>query len=166
MLGGDTDESGWNLLGLTPDPSCNCRFQTGTITWYQASEINKKTNPLRNPLVRTSLIADGTSRTMLFGEKYVNGLWTSGGSWGDNAGWYVGRSWDTQRFAVRKPRPDTFLTHLRPDLVKGYRKYDFFGAAHPHGFNCSMADGSVDSVSFDVDMKTLMQICNRQDGIL
>ncbi len=164
--GGDTDESGWNLLGLTPDPSCKCRFQTGTITWYEPAEIQAKKKPLRNPLVKTSLITDGTSRTMLFGEKYVNGLWTAGGSWGDNAGWYVGRSWDTQRFAVRPPQPDSFLTHLSPSVVKGYRKYDRFGSAHPESFNCSMADGSVTSISFEVDMKALMQFCNRQDSTL
>ena len=164
--GGDTDESGWRLLGLTPDPECKCRFQTGTIIWYQPSIIKAKTNPLKNPLVRSNIIIDGTSHTMLFGEKYVNGHWTSGGSWGDNAGWYVGRSWDSQRFAVRRPRPDTHLTHLSPKKTKGNRKYDYFGSAHPTSFNCSMADGSVRSFDFEVDMMALLQICNRRDGTL
>ena len=98
--GGDTGENGLRTLGLTPDPLCRCRFQTGTIIWYEPRKRDTPFNPLVNPLMRTRLITDGTSHTMLFGEKYVNGHWTHGGSWGDNAGWYVGRSWDTQRFAV------------------------------------------------------------------
>jgi len=84
--GGDTNEGGNPKLGLTPDPSCRCKFHTGTIIWYEPKQTTRTNNPLRNPLMRTSLITDGTSLTMLFGEKYVNGHWTQGGSWGDNAG--------------------------------------------------------------------------------
>ena len=164
--GGDTGEDGHRMFGLTPDRQCKCRFQTGTIIWYEPRVINAKNNPLRNPLVRTRLITDGTSHTMLFGEKYVNGHWTAGGSWGDNAGWYVGRSWDSQRFAVYPPQPDSYLTHLPPKRTQGKQTYDYFGSAHPRSFNCSMADGSVKSLSFDIDMKTLRRLCNRQDGSL
>ena len=163
--GGDTDENGLRTLGLTPDPSCRCRFQTGTIIWYEPNQRTTPFNPLRNPLVRTSIITDGTSHTMLFGEKYVNGLWTGGGSWGDNAGWYVGRSWDSQRFAVRPPQPDVYLTNFLPRQVKGQRKYDFFGSAHPIAFNCSKVDGSVTSVAYDVDLVALQRLCNREDGL-
>ena len=162
--GGDTGENGLRTLGLTPDPLCRCRFQTGTIIWYQPSVVKATINPLKNTLIRTSLITDGASKTMLFGEKYVNGLLTQGGSWGDNAGWYVGRSWDTQRFAVSFPKPDSYLTDRRPQQVQGNQRYDFFGSAHPTAFNCSMADGSVTSVSYDVDGVTLAQLCNRRDG--
>lgn len=164
--GGDTNESGLRTLGLTPDPSCRCRFQTGTILWYEPRQRTTPFNPLRNPLVTTSLITDGTSHTMLFGEKYVNGHWTQGGSWGDNAGWYVGRSWDTQRFAMRAPQPDSYLTQFKPRQVMGHRQYDFFGSAHPVGFNCCMVDGSVTSISFDIDVNALRRICNRKDSSL
>ncbi len=164
--GGDTDESGLRTLGLTPDPTCRCRFQTGTVIWYEPNQRSTPFNPLRNPLMRMSLITDGTSHTMLFGEKYVNGHWTQGGSWGDNAGWYVGRSWDTQRFAIRQPQSDTYLTHLLARQVKGQRKYDFYGSSHPTTFNCSMADGSVTSIQFGIDLVALKQICNRGDGSL
>ena len=162
--GGDTGENGLRTLGLTPEPLCRCRFQTGTIIWYQPNVVKATINPLRNPLIRTSLITDGTSHTMLFGEKYVNGHWTQGGSWGDNAGWYVGRSWDTQRFATSLPRHDSYLTDLLPRQVQGNRRYDFFGSAHPTAFNCSMADGSVTSISYDVDGIAFARICNRRDG--
>lgn len=164
--GGDTDESGLRTLGLTPDPTCLCRFQTGTIIWYEPNQRTTPFNPLENPLMRTSLITDGTSHTMMFGEKYVNGHWTQGGSWGDNAGWYVGRSWDTQRFAVRQPQHDSYLTNLLPSQVIGNRKYDFFGSAHPISFNCSLADGSVSSINYEIDLIVLMRMCNRRDGSL
>ena len=101
---------------------------------------------------------------MLFGEKYVNGLWTQGGSWGDNAGWYVGTSWDSQRFAANLPQPDSYRTHLLPRQVKGNFTYDFFGSAHPAGFNCSMVDGSVTSVNYDIEPRALQRMCNRADG--
>lgn len=162
--GGDTGENGLRTLGLTPDPLCGCRFQTGTIIWYQPSVVRATVNPLKNSLMRTGLITDGTSHTMLFGEKYVNGLWTQGGSWGDNAGWYVGRSWDTQRFAVLRPKPDSYLTDRPADRVQGNQQYSFFGSAHPTAFNCVMADGSATSVSYDVDGRAFARVCNRRDG--
>ncbi|TWT42645.1 DUF1559 family PulG-like putative transporter [Botrimarina hoheduenensis] len=162
--GGDTGENGLRTLGLTPDPFCRCRFQTGTIIWYEPNVVGATTNPLKNPLVRTNLITDGTSRTMLFGEKYVNGLWTQGGSWGDNAGWYVGRSWDTQRFAVLRPRPDTYLTDRPASRVQGNQQYNFFGSAHPTAFNCVMVDGSVTAFGYDVDGIAFARVCNRRDG--
>lgn len=162
--GGDTGESGLRTMGLTPDPGCRCRFQTGTIIWYQPSEVRAATNPLKNPLVRPSHLTDGASHTMLFGEKYVNGHWTAGGSWGDNAGWYVGRSWDTQRFAVSFPRHDSYLTDRPPERVRGNQRYDYFGSAHPIAFNCCRADGSVGSVAYDIDGITFARLCNRRDG--
>ena len=162
--GGDTGESGLRTLGLTPDPLCQCRFQTGTIIWYEPSEVRATINPLKNPLIRMSHLTDGASKTMLFGEKYVNGLWTQGGSWGDNAGWYVGRSWDTQRFAVRRPKHDSYLTDRPANRVQGNQQYNYFGSAHPTGFNCVMADGSASSVGYDVDGIVFARLCNRRDG--
>ncbi|MGI9427462.1 MAG: DUF1559 domain-containing protein [Bythopirellula sp.] len=168
--GGDTNEGGDPRLGLTPDPSCKCRMHTGTIIWYEENRRNATNKPLLNPLIRISSITDGTSNTMLFGEKYVNGLWTQGGSWGDNAGWYVGKSWDSQRFAAGLPQPDSYLTNFLPRQVKqppqsqGVRSYDFFGSAHPTGFNCSLADGSATSVNYDIEPRALQRLCNRADG--
>lgn len=162
--GGDTNEGGDPRLGLTPDPSCRCRMHTGTIIWYEPSRKDARTQPLLNPIVRLSLITDGTSHTMLFGEKYVNALWTEGGSWGDNAGWYVGKSWDSQRFAASLPKPDSYRTHLLPSQVKGDFRYDFFGSAHTVGFNACMVDGSVTTVNYDVDPRAYQRMCNRSDG--
>ncbi len=161
--GGDTNESGNPKLGLTPEPNCKCYFQTGTIIWYQKG-YQRNGSELRNSLVRLSVITDGTSHTMLFGEKYVNGLWTQGGSWGDNAGWYVGRSWDSQRFIQYRPKHDSYLTDKPSNRVMGNQTYNYFGSAHPTAFNCSMADGSVTSINYDINGRVLASICNRHDG--
>ena len=164
---GDTTENGTPDETLTPDPDCNCLYQTGTIIWYREGFVHPNNGkPLRNTRMRLSVITDGTSHTMLFGEKYVNGLWTQGGSWGDNAGWYVGRSWDSQRFAIQPPQHDSHRTNFPAAWVKGGNnsRYNYFGSAHPQAFNCSMSDGSVTSISYDIDMVALKRICNRRDG--
>jgi prepilin-type N-terminal cleavage/methylation domain-containing protein len=121
-------------------------------------------------------IEDGTSNTYLIGEKQVNpdeyGGDTSTAvgahlSQATNQAAYCGYEWDNQRRAwnpyfevsesqkeTAKPRPDT----------PGYSGTASFGSAHPSAFHMVFCDGSVHSISYDVDLYTHSYLANRLDG--
>lgn len=99
---------------------------------------------------------DGMSCTLLFAEKYVPSMWYTGGSWGDNSGYYVGWGWDTIRFGAQQPHQDT-------DGVFN-ANYDYFGSPHATGFNVALCDGSVRNVAYNIQLLTLKHLCHREDG--
>jgi prepilin-type N-terminal cleavage/methylation domain-containing protein len=167
--GGDTDENGRSNLGLTRDPRCNCSFHTGPIVRYDETLINRQNNALRNFLIGVAQIEDGTTNTLMLGEKYVNADWYDGGSWGDNFSGLRGWGWNIARFSNQPPQRDTYLATGQPGANQGSfggdgTRYDYFGSAHTSGFHAAMCDGSVRQIPFDVDMDTFMRLTNRYDG--
>ncbi|MCC7474679.1 MAG: DUF1559 domain-containing protein [Pirellulales bacterium] len=101
-------------------------------------------------------ITDGTSKTYLFGEKYLNpDHYDTGQDYGDNETAFTGLDWDNVRWtADGTPRPDQ----------PGLGNYWIFGSAHPSIFNMSMCDGSVQSMSYDIDITTNQRLSSRRDG--
>lgn len=115
-------------------------------------------------------ITDGTSNTILVGEKLVNRPsmgGTGGVDFSDNESWAgpgypdadmirgclpVGSTWYT-------PTKDTNLT-VPPDSGLFYR----FGSAHPAGAMFALSDGSVRMISYQVDATLFMRLCVRDDG--
>ncbi len=107
--GGDTDEGGDSRIGLTPailsDPrAARPRIQTGSIISQHKSW--RDDGSLKNPLVSTKRIEDGTSQTMLITEKYVPTNAYGGGSYGDNFGWTQGSAWEGIRYSNDEPEHD------------------------------------------------------------
>ncbi len=101
--------------------------------------------------------SDGQSQTYLVGEKYLNpDHYDTGGDLGDNETTFIGYDWDTVRWAVpgRYPQQDQ----------SGWSDYHAFGSAHAGGFNMALADGSVRSINFDIDLVTHQRLANRRDG--
>ena len=102
-------------------------------------------------------ITDGTSKTYMVGEKYMNADWYDDPDGknepGDNHSIYQGYDWDTHRWAneVWLPTQDT------PGL-DGYWSY---GSAHPGAWNMVLCDGSVQSQSYDIDGKIYGEFANR-----
>ena len=106
---------------------------------------------------KQSKIIDGTSKTMMIGEKYVRSDTYVGGTPSDNTGWTDGWDPDIMRCTCVPPLNDndvdvhfTFpasgdLTDIPPYLWE-------FGAAHAGGFNAVFADGSVHTVNYDIDI--------------
>jgi prepilin-type processing-associated H-X9-DG protein len=109
--------------------------------------------------VRAQQITDGTSHTYMLGEKYVNpDMYTTGESKGDDQTLYHGHNSDSMRstnISFGPPRQD------RPglDLI------DPFGSAHSPGCNFAMCDGSVRTISYNIDPETHRRLGNRQDGL-
>ncbi|TWT66972.1 hypothetical protein Pla123a_44010 [Posidoniimonas polymericola] len=115
--------------------------------------------------IKFARITDGSSKTMMIGEKYVRTDLYEGGCSSDDAGWTDGWDPDVMRSTGIPPLPDSQLDHLTlPSEPKpqGSSWWEFhFGAAHPGGFNTVHADGSVHSVSYDIDLNVFNALGTR-----
>ncbi len=136
---------------------------------YQASEVS------------IAQVTDGTSNTLLIGEKshlpsaYEDGSWPA-----DNETWGTGFNNDNYRIMQGDPsRQDSIRTSLKEPLsdsaaealYERYRRNDGtskiaqrFGSAHSSIWNATFCDGSVHSLSYDVDPFILQYMADRFDG--
>jgi prepilin-type N-terminal cleavage/methylation domain-containing protein/prepilin-type processing-associated H-X9-DG protein len=102
-------------------------------------------------------IIDGTSNTFLLGEKHVrSGHWGECGD-GDQA-YYSGLSYDS---AQRIAGPG-FPLATGPTDNNGNHQ-DMFGSAHTGYVNFAFCDGSVRSISINIDQTNLGRLANRAD---
>jgi prepilin-type N-terminal cleavage/methylation domain-containing protein/prepilin-type processing-associated H-X9-DG protein len=100
-------------------------------------------------------ITDGTTNTYLIGEKYLNAANYDNGVEGtDNNPVYSGFDWDWQRWSGNGVVRDR----------RGLSDWRSFGSAHPGTANMTMCDGSVRTVSYNIDKITHANLCNRSDG--
>jgi prepilin-type processing-associated H-X9-DG protein len=165
--GGDTNQDGTYTMGLTPlvktDPrGANPRQHTGVIiTQHKAWRDD---GSLRNPLISTKQITDGTSHTLLIVEKYVPSNAYGGGAWGDNFGWQIGSPWEGTRYSNDPPLNDTPVFNNLSARGELPCDCDNFGSAHPGGFNATFCDGSGRSIPYDIDQDVLRRLTNRKDG--
>ncbi len=100
-------------------------------------------------------ITDGTSQTLMIGEKRLNRRFLGQPQEDDNEGYTVGWNSDTIRRTERPPAPD----------FNGEGDGDSrFGSSHTDGLNVLFADGSVRSVRYTVDPKVFKSLGTRADG--
>ncbi len=90
--------------------------------------------------------------------------------WGDDQGDYVGYEWDNQRVAynpsllnpyvgqqdIYQPQRDFYDDSVRNDLA--------FGSAHSGSMNMAMCDGSVQTLSYEIDPTIHRYLAVRNDG--
>jgi prepilin-type processing-associated H-X9-DG protein len=101
-------------------------------------------------------IADGTSKTLLIGEKRLNAARLGTFQYEDNEGWTSGWDWDAIRWANEQPAPDHY-----DGIVFGSSG---FGSSHPSGFNAAFCDGSGRTIGYAIDHELFRRICIRNDG--
>lgn len=102
-------------------------------------------------------ITDGTSATLLVGEKCVPQDCYSTSHWADDGQAFSGWDQDTMRHPGRPPIADP---RTDADGQAGYR----FGSAHPGGLNVLFCDGNVRSVTYTIDLELFYRACQRNDG--
>jgi len=116
--------------------------------------------------VRLAEITDGTSNTLMVGEKHLSVQnYLTGLDQADNENIFVGFDNDTTRGMNKlrtgavgdirfPPRVDSRVADLRT-----------FGSAHPAGFNGVLCDGSVRTFTYNINEDTYMRLGNRGDGL-
>jgi prepilin-type N-terminal cleavage/methylation domain-containing protein/prepilin-type processing-associated H-X9-DG protein len=117
---------------------------------YEATGVVQQFNPTR---IRD--ILDGTSTTLLLGEKRVNLTYLGQSQRGDDIGYTSGWDYNTVRRTNLEPKPD-----LIGDTTVKRR----FGSSHPGQFNTAFADGSVHPISFSIDVAVFSLLGNKSDG--
>jgi prepilin-type N-terminal cleavage/methylation domain-containing protein len=112
---------------------------------------------------------DGLSKTMLVSEKLVNPLYYQGGTPSDDRGWSDGWDPDTMRCTCVPPYADSDAVSLK-DWEYNAFPYGLlndafnFGSAHSGGMSAVFGDGSVHTISYDIDPTTFDRLGDRRDG--
>jgi prepilin-type N-terminal cleavage/methylation domain-containing protein len=106
--------------------------------------------------VRIGEITDGTSHTLLIGEKRLNLRELGQPQPDDNEGYTCGWDEDTIRSTAQPPARDFF--------GDGWDKARRFGSSHPAGIQVVLCDGSVRTISYTVDPTVFSNLGNKSDG--
>jgi prepilin-type N-terminal cleavage/methylation domain-containing protein len=105
---------------------------------------------------RMADITDGTSNTLLVGDKRLNRAKLGQPQKDDDTGYASGFDADVSRYTTRPPLPDYTAATGDGDLR--------FGSSHTAGFNVVLADGSVRSIAYAVDPTVFSYLGNKSDG--
>lgn len=104
-------------------------------------------------------IEDGSSNTLVVGEKRLEPSLYDVGDWHDDRGWTGGWDPDILRSTACQIGPDEDTDDGR---LAGFR----FGSAHASVMNAGFADGSVRSINFDIDLELFNSLGHRSDGVI
>lgn len=105
-------------------------------------------------------ITDGTSKTLLAGEKRVQSSKYEGGNVSDDRGWADGWDYDNLRSTMFPLEADGEVLDTGVFALIQFQ----FGAAHSGGMNSVFGDGSVHFISYDVDREQFNRLGHRYDG--
>ncbi|MCH2115370.1 MAG: DUF1559 domain-containing protein [Pirellulales bacterium] len=109
-------------------------------------------------------IEDGTSNTIMLGEKRLHSNRYEIGAWHDDQGWTDGWDPDIVRYTGYQPGPDIPETQ-RNDNPGGNIGY-YFGSAHSSAFHVVYADGHVSRIDYGIDIVTFNRLGDRRDGFV
>jgi len=109
-------------------------------------------------------VRDGSSNTILIGEKYLDSLhYTTGARGGDNETMYGGPNVDMLRCTYYCASSPASSKKPLQDIPGGVYPWSF-GSAHAGACNYVFCDGSVHAISYSVDPYTFGLLGDRKDG--
>jgi prepilin-type N-terminal cleavage/methylation domain-containing protein len=159
-------QRGTDTLAPVPNGSLNPWANHGGGNGYipgriQMQEMRSGVSYLLSE-VKVADISDGTSKTYLIGEKYLNpDSYTTASWWTDNRGMYQGEDADTCGWSVNGTNYDRLRPMQdRPGLGRDYS----FGSAHMVSLQMVFCDGSVRPVEYGIDPRLHSLLGNRRDG--
>jgi prepilin-type N-terminal cleavage/methylation domain-containing protein len=156
--------SGSTIAGLTGDKRyfAQTYLEADTFPDWPKAELYNGLSFIRSEVALRD-VTDGTSNTYFVGEKSVNvdayvvngdATVIPGGDYGDDQGWLIGHNGDTVRSSGSPPLQD----------VSGINPYEYWGSAHPGGFNMMFGDSSTKTLSYDIDLVTHTALGTRDMG--
>jgi len=160
------------ILGSGPS-SLSCLDTYPNCSWTHSDDWMKANfdgvSSERSEVKQAHVDIDGTSNTLLIAEKYLNpNYYLNGAGCSDNNSVYQGNDWDTNRWtpqltssgvskwAERRPMQDT------PGVENCTER---FGSAHFTGLQAVFCDGSVRTISYEVDPRVYASVGIRNDGL-
>jgi prepilin-type N-terminal cleavage/methylation domain-containing protein len=132
-----------------------------------ANSLDGPLSPTYGPRMDFASITDGTSNTLLVGEKWVYYQWwnESLGQCIDNEGWDNG--WDNDTICtsgtLNYSAPNNIVVP-QTDFQTGWSCGYIFGSAHQVGFMTVFCDGSVHFVKYSISPATWHSLCSINDG--
>ena len=157
--------------GWSTGPDINCLRNYPSCNWgsYTDEAVSKAFDGVVRPRLPVDIaqITDGTSKTVLVGEKYLFvGHYPSDNidrdSCSDNNSLYQGYDWDVVRWGNASPGLNHDYTP-RPDTHRDTGCTVRFGSPHSGIFNAVYCDGSVQPISFDIELREWELNCRRND---
>lgn len=120
-------------------------------------------------------ITDGTSQTLMIGEKFIPpGRYEDGTFGSDNETWCTG--WNNDNFRIIygvQTAPGSTTYNIDPPIpdsdntsVPSFSPIENrFGSAHPSVWVAAYCDGSTHALSYDADPEMLRRLASRHDGL-
>lgn len=155
----------WGGKNMNNKQQGNYQIYDGVIVrspWRRKDSLSSPGNPGGTFLkgaskpIKFAQITDGTSHTFLLGEKYVRSDMYDGGGYSDDRGWTDGWDPDAIRSTCFRPLSDgdgfQFESLGAADIFGHDVDIPYFGSAHPGGLNGIFADGSIRTLSYDIDV--------------
>jgi prepilin-type N-terminal cleavage/methylation domain-containing protein/prepilin-type processing-associated H-X9-DG protein len=156
----------------------------GAIVWSEPTVLNNRTlNGTAHAGARDNMITlgagipDGTSNTLMVGEKWVRPDQYTGGAWNDDHNIVSSLDPDDARVGDQPPVHDTngnvtadtnnpccSWDRDPPDRKPSPRYGAHFGGAHTGGMNAVFVDGSVHSIRWGINANVFAALCDRRDG--
>jgi prepilin-type N-terminal cleavage/methylation domain-containing protein/prepilin-type processing-associated H-X9-DG protein len=131
-------------------------YNGGGWTWGKIDySANSLVIPNRPRCVRLAQLTDGTSQTVLLGEKSMNPSNYSTGTWFWDEPFFLGGSQGTQR-------KGTAILHDSVNMGVNFKNN--WGAAHPSGAQFLFADGSVRLLAYETSLDTVAALLTPNGG--
>jgi prepilin-type N-terminal cleavage/methylation domain-containing protein len=169
--------------GPTPEAGQDWDGQPGLQVWWGAgwvgdlwdmgsiiTRVGRLSDPaeahnvkIKDIKIKFGNITDGSSHTMVLGEKFIRPSKHLSNDWYDDMGWCQGWDPDVVRqtnvpYTIDNENPADFRGETAAQEIYG------FGGAHPSGMNALFGDNSVRTIPPNIDARVFWLLGQRNDG--